>query len=177
MKWLSVCFGYLVKVCYRILFIARIRSLREGNVFSSVCLSVSLSVCLFNSIGESHVTFPMMHWETSLWIELNRLTELNRADWQGSLWPFPWCTGDPPQKDQLGRTAGRTWEGGPGYPSSPPEGPAGYPLSHSPSEGPAGKDYWKDLGRRAWVPPPPKDQLGLSISKWAVGLRLKGFLV
>ena len=30
---------------------ARIRSVREGNVFSRVCLSVSLSVCLSNSIG------------------------------------------------------------------------------------------------------------------------------
>ena len=65
-----------------------------------------------------------------------------------------------PWKDQLGRTAGRTWEGGPGYPP----------------EGPDGKDFWKDPGRRAHTSldrlhgpgnhgighmgPPSKDQLG-----------------
>ena len=77
---------------------------------------------------------------------------------------FPMMHCPPPKKDQLGRTAGRTWEGGPGYPP-PPEGPAGKDcwkylgrraqVPPSP-QGPAGKD----LGRRAQYPPPPKDQLG-----------------
>ena len=45
--------------------------------------------------------------------------------------------GAPFWKDQLGRTA---------------EGPGNEGLGTLP-EGPAGKDCWKDIGRRAWVPP------------------------
>ena len=63
----------------------------------------------------------------------------------------------PPWKDQLGRTTGRTWKGGPG---PPPEGLAGKDLGRragvptSPTH--PQKDYWKDLGRRAGVPLPPR---------------------
>ena len=47
-----------------LLVTARIRSLWEGNVFTHVCLSVSLSVQLYP--GGSHVTFPMIHWGSSI---------------------------------------------------------------------------------------------------------------
>ena len=105
------------------------------------CLSVSQSVKLYLG-GGFHVTFPR---ENYFRLDLSISCNLQQ------LWDFG--IPPPPPEDQLGRTAERTWEGGPGYP--PPqrtswertwEGGPGYPLSLL--EGP-GKE---GLG----TPPPPR---------------------
>ena len=93
--------------------------------------------------------------------------DISQKDQLGRTWEGG--PGYPLQKDQLGRTAGRTWKGGPGYPL-PMEGPAAKDcwkdmgrrawVPHSPLEGPARKNCWKDLGMKAQVPPPPEGLAG-----------------
>ena len=99
----------------------------EGNVFRHVCLSVNLS----NSRG-SHVTFlwctgdppegpagyhPEWPAGKDCWTDLGRRAWVppGSTSWDELLvGPGKEGLGTPP-KDQLGRTAGRAWEGGPRY--------------------------------------------------------------
>ena len=136
------------------IFTAHIRSFQEGNVFRHVCLSVCPALggvpcdLSHDALGSKQVTsshYGIGHMGPPGRTSLEGLLEGPGKEGLGT----PLLEG-PARKDcwkdlgrkawvppQLGRTAGRTWKGGPRYPP----------------EGPAGKDCWKDLGRRDWALP------------------------